>query len=1052
MASRINDIYDFRDSLTHALATHLIGPETPDEVLDVSPLDKYSLGFLHPEESGMEEVLDDVAGEAPGREDAASDEVVSLANRQYPSSMGLSFAVRRFGTDDAAVEVDVEFATYEPDVENTTWRRVGHVVPRTRVPVSAGSVGDTKVHGGLVLGWRTRAVNASGESTITVYLVNKNEQVANRIERAKSVYFQPVITVRLASGAEFVERPEHSAAIVSETDKQSDQLLYGHTRNLAIGHGCAVEWAVSGDVTELKTTFLPVHEVLRAESNPAIVATKDGCLDMRASSRVSKSSIISSMRELVDGYRAWIEDKRRESSTLPEHLQVVAMRHLDDCARAAQRMSGGIDALASSSDPTPYQAFELMSRVMVLQRERSEMVLAGRAAASGEVIRAEWRPFQLAFILQCLGGLVDETSDERDIADLLWFPTGGGKTEAYLGLIAFDLMLRRLRGRPHGVAALMRYTLRLLTTQQFERAALMITCCESLRRADPIAVPGSSFAIGLYVGGEGTPNKRDNARKALKVLRGTPEADVSKFGNPIQISLCVWCGAGIGAADYDEVDRIVACCPSNDCEFHGGLPWYVVDEDIFDFRPDLVIGTIDKFAMLALTDDAGALFNRLNRGEPGIDLVIQDELHLISGPLGTIAGLYEIAIDELGRRDGPDGSPGPRPKLIASTATIRRASEQVEALFDRKVSQFPPPGIDSRDSYFSVESPRDRQGTRAYVGVMAPGLSQATALIRVYALLLHETAGGQWVADVRDAYWTLVAYFNSLRVLASANLLMLDDVGERMDLLAGGGPRRRQPASSLIELTSRASSREIPEYLRQLRETYGSGSAVDTVLATNMISVGVDIDRLGLMVMAGQPQSTAEYIQSSSRVGRRDPGLVVAVYNAARSRDKSHFETFQNYHAAFYRQVEGTSVTPFSPRARSRALSAVLVILVRFLIPDLRPNDAAGRVTEHLDEVKDLAQRIIRRASRIDPAEVQNVSNELDDFISGWDALARTYGADLSYHSWTTNDGKRTLLTTEVDEVGGLAVSTVLTSMRDVDRTCELFEAFKGVGNGTRKS
>lgn len=1051
MSSRLNDIYDFRDALTGALRTHLIGPHTPDEVLDASPLDTYSLGFLHPEESGMEEVLDDNAGEAHNVEDSASDEVVSLANRQFPSSMGLSFAVRRFGDGDAVLEVDVEFATYDRSGENS-WRRVGHVKAGTRVPVDGGSVGEVSVHSGLVLGWRTRTENAVGESTVTVYLGNRNKPSANRVDRAKAVYFQPVIRVRLLAGAEFVERPDHVASIVSERDKQSDELLYGHTRNLAIGHGCAVEWPVQGDVTELRTTFLPVHEVMRAESNPRIIATKDGCLDMRAPSRVGKADVITSMRELVDGYSAWIDDKRMEVGDLPEHVRVVAGRHLDDCALAASRMHGGIDVLASGDDPRPYEAFVLMSRVMVLQRERSETVLAGRPAVPGETIKAEWRPFQLAFILQCLRGLVDEGSAERDVADLLWFPTGGGKTEAYLGLIAFDLMLRRLRGRAHGVAALMRYTLRLLTTQQFERAALMITCCESLRRADPQSIPGSRFSIGLYVGGQGTPNTRENAAKALKVLRATPTADVSKFGNPVQVSLCVWCGQGLGAADYAEDPAVVPCCPSDDCQFHSGLPWYVVDEDIFDFRPDLVIGTIDKFAMLALTEDAGALFNRLHGQEPGIDLVIQDELHLISGPLGTIAGLYEIAIDELGRRDGPDGSPGPRPKLIASTATIRRAGEQVEALFDRKVSQFPPPGIDSRDSYFSVESPRDRQGTRAYVGVMAPGLSQATALIRVYALLFHETAGGEWTDEVRDAYWTLVAYFNSLRVLASANLLILDDVGERMDLLANGGPRRRQPASSLIELTSRASSRDIPEFLRQLRETYGSGSAVEAVLATNMISVGVDIDRLGLMVMAGQPQSSAEYIQSSSRVGRRDPGLVVAVYNAARSRDRSHYETFQNYHAAFYRQVEGTSVTPFSPRARSRALPAVLVILSRFLVPDLRNNDAAGRVTQHLDEVRELAARIVRRAIRIDPAEVQNVADELDDFIEGWVSMARMHGSDLRYHSWSARDGKPTLLTTAVHENGGLSVATVLTSMRDVDRTCELFEAFKGAGHGARKN
>lgn len=1046
MPSHLDNIYEFRESLTSELKMHLIGPRTGDELLDASPLDTYSMGYLYPEDSVMEEVLDDNAGEVSDPEDAAVDEVVSLAARQFPSSMGLSFAVRRSGNSDLLIEVDVDFGTYEK-ADGNGWRRMGHSTTTT----FTGDTNENNVHSGLVLGCRTRAANTAGESTVTVYLSNRKKPPLNRIDRALAVFFQPVIRVRLISGGEFVERPDNAAAIVSEADRQSDSLLYRHTRNLAIGHGCAVEWENEGAIRGLTTTFLPVHEVRRAESNPAISVKKDGCMDMRAPSRVSKPELISSMRDLVAGYENWIADRRSDAESLPSNLQGVANRHLDDCKRAATRMTKGVDVLESRENPQPYEAFKLMSDVMVMQRERSELVLAGRQLAAGEVVKCEWRPFQLAFILQCLVGLVDEESEERDTADLLWFPTGGGKTEAYLGLIAFDLMFRRLRGRPHGVAALMRYTLRLLTTQQFERAALMIACCEALRRRDPQSITGPGFSIGLYVGGAVTPNSREKARKALRILRSTPAADVSKLGNPIQVSLCVWCGEGLSAQNYSEEYEIVARCPSRDCIFHERLPWYVVDEDIYEFRPDLVIGTLDKFAMLALDERAGALFNRIPGMEEGIDLVVQDELHLISGPLGTIAGLYEVAIDELGRRVKPDGSPGARPKLIASTATIRRASEQVDALFDRRVSQFPPPGIDSRDSYFAVESPRDRQGTRQYVGVMAPGLSQSTALIRVYALLFHQTAIGDWTDEVRDAYWTLVAYFNSLRILASANLLMLDDVGERMDLLAGGMPRSRQPASHLIELTSRASSREIPEFLRQLRNTFDSGSAVETVLATNMISVGVDIDRLGLMVMAGQPQSTAEYIQSSSRVGRRDPGLVVTVYNAARSRDRSHYETFLNYHSAFYRQVEGASVTPFSPRARSRALAAVLVILCRFRIPAMRLNGNAGQILDHLEEVRQLAQIVVERAGRVDSTEVQNVQNELDEFIDRWHALATMHDGELGYHSWSVRSDGAMLLTTSIDVDGISDVVPVLTSMRDVDRTCELFEAFRGRSNGSRQ-
>ncbi len=320
-----------------------------------------------------------------------------------------------------------------------------------------------------------------------------------------------------------------------------------------------------------------------------------------------------------------------------------------------------------------------------------------------------------------------------------------------------------------------------------------------------------------------------------------------------------------------------------------------------------------------------ALFNRDIEGVKPPELIVQDELHLISGPLGTLTGLYETAVDVLAEQ----------PKVIASTATIRRASNQVGALFDRETAQFPPAGVDSRDSWFAVETPRQDKASRRYVGLFTPSGSQATLLVRTYAALLNAAYAAAAEADpkVVDAYWTLVGYFNSLRLLSAAELQVFGDVQDRLEVLAkrdDSGSIRS--ANALIELSSRADSSEIPRRLKILERELPDPDVLDVLLATNMISVGVDIDRLGLMAVMGQPQTTAEYIQATSRVGRRHPGLVAVMFNSSRSRDRSHYEKFPSFHSALYREVESTSVTPFSSRSRDRGLHAVIVALTRLMI------------------------------------------------------------------------------------------------------------------------
>jgi hypothetical protein len=515
----------------------------------------------------------------------------------------------------------------------------------------------------------------------------------------------------------------------------------------------------------------------------------------------------SALIDLLTRYENWITEREADAAGLDRGLQDVAAAHVADCRIALDRMRSGVDLLADHEDV--WRAFQLANIAMLRQRARARWIGDGRPdGGPDEGDDHRWRPFQIAFILLNLDGIADSRHPDRRLLDLLWFPTGGGKTEAYLGLIAITVLLRRLRHKDmgRGVTVLMRYTLRLLTIQQFERAAALICALEALRR-EREDLGTTPISIGLWVGRDGTPATVEDARTALDKIRvGTP---VEK-GNPVQVRACPWCGQKLDHKAYWTTKtnpRMVISCRNRDCLFSDALPIHLVDEDLYREQPALVIATADKFATLPWVKGAHALF-AIDDPFPPPELIVQDELHLISGPLGTLAGLYETAVDLLCTADGVG------PKVIASTATIRRAGAQTRALFARDMRQFPPPGLDAGDSFFSTTAERERKAARLYVGAMAPGTSQSTLMIRAYAALLQAIDGIDAPDAVRDPYWTLVGYFNSLRVLGGARIQVLDDVRERMGTIAGDGEAR--DIGDQIELTSREPSSAIPGHLEAL--------------------------------------------------------------------------------------------------------------------------------------------------------------------------------------------------------------------------------------------
>ena len=501
---------------------------------------------------------------------------------------------------------------------------------------------------------------------------------------------------------------------------------------------------------------------------------------------------------------------------------------------------------------------------------------------------------------------------------------------------------------------LMRYTLRLLTAQQFQRASGLACAMEYLRRRSVSELGNAPLSIGIWVGGENTPNKRADAISALNALQG------DKYGaqNPFVLGRCPWCGSHMGVMDskgkfsrsYPRVvgyerqgNTVIFRCPDSQCEFFNQIPVYVIDEDIYAERPSMVIGTVDKFAMLAWRPEARALFGIDEDGErqhspPG--LIIQDELHLISGPLGSMVGLYEPVIEELctDRRNGESVPP----KIVSSTATIRRYVDQIRSLYGRDdVALFPPPGLEADDSFFARYA-RNPDGTlrhgRMYVGVHAPGLgSMQTTQVRTFTALLQAPMQLHSL-QARDPWWTLLLFFNSLRELGTTLSLLQSDIPDYFKVLMnrmGIGFDALRHLQAPLELTGRIPSDEVPHAIAKLEvscTSAGDLSPQDVCLASNILEVGIDIDRLSLMAVVGQPKTTSQYIQVTGRIGRRwweRPGLVLTLYGAAKPRDRSHFEKFRSYHERLYAQVEPTSVTPFSPPALDRALHAIVACYAR---------------------------------------------------------------------------------------------------------------------------
>ena len=1081
-----------RKELVDWLRAQLIGPAGHEEKLGTYPLTRFPVGVLSPVDPGVSGtdpgaeaggLTDDVElelveaePEPSGESDSEAKEAQPVRQQYYtpPSSVGFSFFVR----GEPSLQFTARAVRYAVRDRGATSRFESP--DYTRTPISTSLRWERGKVSTVVSPCRRLVIEIDCRPSrdgfiLTATLCNPQKLAGGSglgpaRDRVQTTLFEASLECEIQSG-QLTEFPRVDPSLLTD-EEQELELQYRDRAIFAVGHGGAVDWEIGpNDKGRIWTDFLPSVEVPLVST-----ALRDGpsrVLGMQFLADTPIETTAGELAKFVNGYEKWVGTHGLDTvcpSDRPPTERILSRMRV-----AVRRMQAGVELL--KADQLAAKAFQIANQAMLDQMLQTDRV-RGKASAVEDY---RWRPFQLAFLLTVLESVVHEDSDFRDLVDLIWFPTGGGKTEAYLLLGAFLIAWRRMRhpDQAGGTTILMRYTLRLLTQQQFERAARMTFALERIRRRDARLLGSEPITVGMWVGYSTSPNSVQAGVKLLQQI-----ADGAAPPNGLVLGECPWCGTDFSKENYrcDQVSFEFRCL-STDCDFgrsQAPLPCDVIDETLYESPPTLLVATIDKFARLAWEERATAFFGGTANRPP--ELVIQDEVHLVTGPLGSVAGLYEAALETV------IALRGVRPKYVASTATIRNASEQVRRLYGREVAVFPPPGPTCDDSYFA-HTDRERPA-RLYVGYLAPQLVQRSCLAPLAGALLcgpHEVFRKRSPEDretLVDAWSTQVIYHTTLRAVGNSHNLYSVDVRDWTDLLrkeaeeahkddpsessdpasevddqrefvdgdqhrvateqGQGETTRTAPLPEIAQLTSIPSARENAETFQRLEKLHGEDGHIDVLLATNMLSVGVDVSRLALMVLHGQPHSTAEYIQASSRVGRSDvPGVVVANYFRHQARSLSAYEMFRPFHESFYRFVEPASVTPFTYPVRARALHAALVIVLRHMRCGLTANQACGQFDSKsrlaLNAVAALKERCAKAASE---EEMRDTCSQLDELVQQWAEevrRCRKMRRNFVYHS--RDASANSLLRRHSRSSRGLWPT--LDSMRNVESTAVLKEAWR---------
>lgn len=1101
---------EVRQKIIDALRKDLVGPSEENEVLDESPMFEYLTGMLYPKELSEcpeleQEVAEDVdhddkdSNYTPKSEDDESEPMAATKFKQQ-STIGMSFYVAKSLQH---LKMQVSWGEYFASKEKygtvNNEERVRTVYTRTPmkdvvdVDLTAFDKScdfplrvDSHIH---IFVSKLKLNN--DYMLVTAHVTNKRSNGESPLD---SIIFQ----VKLEAWSD-----ESKETFVAENCCRNilsaDEFYFAQRPIFGRGRGCALMWDQVSDIfaSKVYTSFIPEYEF--AGVRASIEGFNEDHFLMSFMAKASKrNETVGRLEQLNNAYVDWIRETLEKSPRMQDEAfkRDVGDDVIGKCRDASRRILEGIDILKNND--LAFDAFCFMNKVMTMQRS-----IAGYSKKHGKGITCSfrdfcdpskkenqfcWRPFQIAFILMNLKSIVSPESSDREVVDLLYFPTGGGKTEAYLGLIAFTIAYRRLTNnesdefnRDGGVTVILRYTLRLLTTQQRDRLLKMVIAAEMERRNAPDKYGKTPISIGFFVGGGVTPNNFDQ-------LDESKNENAQHYKNLLykQILTCPFCGKKLSHENFQidlESKSVKIYCDDKHClhyKYGNGttslmpVPVYLVDEEIYQRCPTVILATVDKFAVLPWKPEANALFGRVDRKCPrhGFvamgakhsshqataelsatklssikpfappELIVQDELHLITGPLGTIYGAYETMIEDLCTYE--KNGVRIRPKYVASTATIRNAMDQIRCLYGRtKSMQFPANGFEIGDSFFIKEIPTDEKPFRKYVGISAIGQSMKTTTLRTYAIILqtvNELKNDPKYSEYFDPYYTLIGYFNSIRELGGTVRLLQDDIPKRLNRLTRKyGFKAPRYLNRRIEITSRISSSKIAESLNKLEVDSKSKECLDTAIATNMIAVGMDVDRLGLMTVMGQPKQNSEYIQATSRIGRQHPGVVFTMYNPYRPRDLSHYENFVGYHSQLYRYVEGTTATPYSARARDRVLHALIIAAIRLKLPQYADNLDARKIPSLTSEEKSLViNTILERLAIVNPNARKDAAREIEIFIGDWKMLA-AQRQPLTYYVGANLLNRYQRLMNFYGEISSPTEKPTLNSMREVESSAALY-------------
>ena len=940
-----------------------------------------------------------------------------------------------------------------------------------------------------------QGIKSQGKIYLKVLLVNSSTPITSGDVRYFSIVTKKINERSLFGVSINISSPYlleyHKENTYDATDQEANALryLYRNIKDFGVGHLCSVNWGLKDGVINIWSEFLPTVETPDVEPVPRNKMLEDvsqegkiyarpylespKCLQFKWLSVFSEAKdedIAKELLEFVDTYKSWIDNLSTENNPIAEENR-------NKCENDYLRIKNNIvDFL---SNPEKMLAFRLMNAAMFMQlwhntKDNKEKVIADRTKLTYDYYKKEaddttifhgmnaaWRPFQLAFILLNLDGIFQRNTgmpwvERNELVDLVWFPTGGGKTEAYLGIIALTIInRRRTQGtKGEGTAALMRYTLRLLTTQQFQRALRLIMALEQIRLWGNANynLGNAEISIGLYVGSASLPNSNKDLEDETQ--------NWQRSHGKVPLDTCPWCGSPIDPVRKNNEQHFR--CNNIKCTFGGknSYPVRLCDEHIYKTPPTLLFGTVDKFAQLAhkvddkdIKKDSRGIFGINNNCLPP-DLIIQDELHLLLGPLGSAVSLYECAIDQLCSRKDANGNII-RPKIISSTATTRNTALQIRALYDRKVSIFPKNGTDYDDSFFAFYKRYKNEGDsdwtyvakRKYMGVLPTGRTQMTTQIRLAAILfvhraLFEQQNYELINDkdfikAADYYYTVISYFNSLKEVGKTDAQFYQEFTKYTRRLYKRVLRFSHMHECLYayndhfrksELTGRLTGEEAVKELAEAQNRIWDPKRrlpfqdeehkwqraklpADMILATNMISVGLDVSRFNTIIMNSMPRNIAEYIQASSRVAREKEGLVITLHSPFNQRDVSHFEKFREFHEKLYYYVEPISITPFSPKSVERFLPLYLAAIIRQKYSGLGNRKDASNINNSLatkikDELKsyfsDRADRSIslpsQEAAILTRGMLDVILKQIDLSIGIWLDAANTRGQNLVYY------------------------------------------------------